>query len=109
MSSEYSIFIFFRMLTIRLQRKGRKNLPFYRVVVAESSRPVKGKFLEIVGHYNPLSKEVVMKKDRIEFHVQNGAQLSQTVARLAVKNGMEAMGKFVAKRATVAKKEKATA
>lgn len=97
------------MLTIRLQRKGRKNLPFYRMVVAESSRPVKGKFLEIVGHYNPLSKEVVMKKDRIEFHVQNGAQLSQTVARLAIKNGMESMQKFIAKRVSVAKKEQTNA
>ncbi len=94
------------MLKIRLQRKGRKNLPFYRVVVAESSKPVKGRFLEIVGHYNPVSKETVLKAERVEFYIQNGAQPSQTVARLAVKNGMSALEKFIEKRVT---KEKVVA
>lgn len=93
------------MLKIRLQRKGRKNLPFYRVVVAESARPVKGKFIEIVGHYDPLSKEVVLKKDRIEEYVSKGAQPSQTVARLAVKNGISSLEGFVAKRVSAPKKQ----
>ncbi len=43
------------MLVVRLQRTGRKNLPAYRIVVAEKARPVKGKYLEIVGHYLPAS------------------------------------------------------
>lgn len=92
------------MLKIRLQRKGRKNLPFYRVVVAESTKPVKGRFVEIVGHYDPVSKETVLKKERIEYYLQNGAQPSDTVARLAVKNGMPALEKFVPKRVTKEKK-----
>lgn len=94
------------MLKIRLQRKGRKNLPFYRVVVAESTKPVKGRFIEIVGHYDPISKETVLKKDIIEKYIANGAQPSEAVARLAVRNGMTALEKFVPKRVT---KEKKTA
>jgi small subunit ribosomal protein S16 len=50
------------MLTIRLQRAGRKKLPFFRVVVAEHSKSAKGKFVEILGHLNPKTKEIDLKK-----------------------------------------------
>jgi len=53
------------VLKIRLQRKGRKNRAFYRIVVAEHSSAVQGKFIQIVGHYDPLSKEVVFEKEEI--------------------------------------------
>lgn len=99
-------FIYKKMLKIRLQRKGRKNRPFYRIVVAESVRAVQGKFVEIVGHYDPLSKEVVFKKEVVVKYLKNGAQPSQTVARLGSKNGITELESYVEKRFSHAKKEK---
>ena len=93
------------MLRIRFQRKGRRNRPFYRIVVAEKARAVQGRFVEIVGHYDPINKDVVFNKDRIEYFISNGAQPSQTVARLAVKQGMKDLEKFVKKRVTKPKKD----
>ncbi len=87
------------MLVIRLQRTGRENMPTYRIVVAEKARPVKGKFLEIVGHYLPAQKPKVFehKAERIEHWVGKGAIPSNTVARLLKKAGMKNMDKFMDK------------
>lgn len=93
------------MLKIRLQRKGRRNRPFYRIVVAEKARAVQGRFLEIVGHYDPIKKDIVLKTDRVEYFIANGAQPSQTVARLAIKEGMKNLEKFLEKRCTKPTKE----
>jgi len=95
------------VLKIRLQRKGRRNRPFYRIVVAEKARAVQGRFLEIVGHYDPIKKDLVLKTDRIEYYISNGAQPSQTVARLAIKQGMKNLEKFLDKRVTKPTKEEA--
>lgn len=72
------------MLRIRLTRVGKKNSPAYRVVIADKRRAVKGKFIEIVGHYNPTlkPKEVVINKERALFWMENGAQPSDTVRNL---------------------------
>lgn len=72
------------MLTIRLTRVGKKNSPAYRVVVADKKRAVKGKFLEILGNYNPTlkPKTVVINKDRALFWIDRGAQPSDTVRNL---------------------------
>lgn len=68
------------MLKIRLQRIGRKNDPSFRVVLTDSKNATKsGKFLEIVGSYNPKSGETVFNEERIKSLVANGAQLSDTV------------------------------
>ncbi len=85
------------MLVIRLQRTGRENLPTYRLVVAEKARPVKGKYLEIVGHYLPARENVVFehKADRIKHWVAKGATPSDTVARLLRKAGLDGMDKFI--------------
>ncbi len=85
------------MLVIRLQRTGRENLPTYRLVVAEKARPVKGKFLEILGHYLPAQKDPVFKveAEKIQEWVKKGAIPSDTVARLLRKNGMKDMDKFI--------------
>jgi small subunit ribosomal protein S16 len=85
------------MLVIRLQRTGRENLPTYRVVVAEKARPVKGKYLEIVGHYLPTQDPVVFqhKDDRIQEWIKKGAIPSDTVARLLRKAGMKDMDKYI--------------
>jgi small subunit ribosomal protein S16 len=66
---------------IRLRREGSKNNPFYRVVVANSQSPRDGKFLELVGTYDPKKKHnnVNLKLDRIEYWLQKGATPSETV------------------------------
>ncbi|MBZ5724075.1 MAG: 30S ribosomal protein S16 [Acidobacteriia bacterium] len=73
---------------IRLARFGAKKKPFYRVVVIEKERARNGRNLEVVGHYNPLSKpaQVVLRHDRLEYWSNNGAQMSETVKRLVAKN-----------------------
>jgi small subunit ribosomal protein S16 len=85
------------MITIRLQRTGRENLPSYRIVVAEKQKPVKGKFLEIVGHYLPTRDPVIFeyKAERIEHWVSKGAIPSDTLARLLRKAGLKNMDKFI--------------
>ncbi len=85
------------MLVLRLQRTGRKNLPTYRIVVAEKARPVKGKFLDIVGHYLPAGKSTTFKieKEKIEQWIAKGAAPSDTLARLLKKEGLKNMDKFI--------------
>ena len=75
------------MLMIRLARFGAKKKPFYRVVVIQKERARDSRNLEVVGNYNPLTtpETVNLVHERIDHWVKNGAQLSETVARL-VKN-----------------------
>ena len=72
------------MLKIRLTRVGKTNSARYRVVVAEQKKAVKGKFIEILGHYNPTSNpsEIVINKERALFWMERGAQASDTVNNL---------------------------
>ena len=69
---------------IRLARFGAKKKPSYRVVVIDKERARDSKALEVVGTYSPVAKPrtVILKHDRIAHWVKNGAQLSDTVARL---------------------------
>jgi small subunit ribosomal protein S16 len=68
------------MLKIRLQRTGRKNDPYFRVVLTDSKNSTKsGKFKEIIGSYNPKSGEVLFKADRIKYWIGMGAQVSDTI------------------------------
>ncbi len=85
------------MLVIRLQRTGRENLPTYRLVVAEKARPVKGKYLEVVGHYLPARNPSVFEHaaEKIKQWIDKGATPSDTVARLLKKAGMDGMDKFI--------------
>ena len=85
------------MLMIRLQRTGRSNLATYRVVVAEKARPVKGKFLAILGHYLPQQNPPVFKVDEavVTEWIKKGAQPSDTAARLFKKAGMKDMDKYM--------------
>ena len=66
---------------IRLARTGAKKQPHYRVVVIEKDRARDGRFVEIVGHYNPRKNpaEIVLKRERIEYWLRHGAQPSDTV------------------------------
>jgi small subunit ribosomal protein S16 len=72
------------MLMIRLARFGAKKKPTYRLVVIEKDRARNSRAVEVVGHYNPVSKpkQLVIKHDRVEYWTKQGAQPSDTVARL---------------------------
>ena len=72
------------MLIIRLTRVGKKNSPSFRVVLTERQNPIKGKFIEILGHYNPRAKALDFKKERILYWISKGAQCSATVHNLLV-------------------------
>lgn len=74
---------------IRLARHGAKKRPFYRIVVADSKSPRDGRFLENVGTYNPVldPEEVVLKKERIKYWIDQGAILTDTVKSLLKKEG----------------------
>lgn len=69
------------MLAIRLSRFGKKKKPFYRVVVTEKTRPRNGRFVEIVGTYDPLKNpaEIKLDAERVKYWLGCGAQPSDTV------------------------------
>ena len=71
-------------VVIRLMRAGAKKRPFYRMVAADSRRQRDGRFLEILGHYNPLAQpfELVVHKDKVDAWIQKGAQPSEQAASL---------------------------
>lgn len=83
------------MLRIRLTRVGKRNNAHFRVVVAEHSRPVKGKFLELLGTYSPTKKDLTVNEERITHWISQGAAPSNTVARLLKSKGMQGMEKFI--------------
>ncbi len=69
------------MLRIRLARTGARKKVSYRVVVIDRERARDGRFVEIVGHYNPRKHppELLLKRERIEYWMKQGAQPSETV------------------------------
>jgi small subunit ribosomal protein S16 len=71
-------------VTIRLRRMGTTKRPAYRVVVADSRSPRDGRFLEVLGHYSPLTDPPTVALDRakIEAWIKKGAQPSNTVRKL---------------------------
>jgi small subunit ribosomal protein S16 len=73
---------------IRLARMGARKQPYYRVVVIEKDRARNGRSVEVVGTYNPRTNPatVDLKRERIDYWVSKGAQLSDTVGSL-VKGG----------------------
>lgn len=96
------------MLRIRLSRTGRKNYPSYRIVVAEHARPVKGKFIEIVGHYIPIRDPKVLEYDqeKIKEWIAKGAKPTDTVASLLKNAGMTGLDEYIAPRDKKKKKKK---
>jgi small subunit ribosomal protein S16 len=85
-------------LKIRMSRGGRRNLPFYRIVVTDSRNPRDGRYIERVGTYDPKlehsdERRVQLVKDRIEHWLKIGAQPSERVAIFLGKAGLIAMPK----------------
>jgi small subunit ribosomal protein S16 len=92
------------MLSIRLSRVGKKKYPLYRIIVQEKSRDPWGKALEILGNYNPHTKEFNAKQERIKHWLSVGAQMSATINNLLIKHNIIQGKKMKATR--LKKKEK---
>mgnify|MGYP000696306008 FL=1 len=75
---------------IRLTRLGSKKAPFYRIVVADSRFPRNGRFIEELGHYNPLTNpiELAIDAEKAKTWLKNGAQPTDTVKALLKKAGV---------------------
>ena len=75
---------------IRLRRMGQKKAPFYRIVVADSRYPRDGRFIEQLGHYNPMTDpaEVVIDAEKAAQWIKNGAQPTETVRALLKKQNI---------------------
>lgn len=69
---------------IRLTRKGAKKRPFYRIVAADSEAPRDGRFLEVLGHYDPLTDpaQITVDEEKLNKWVERGAKISETVRSL---------------------------
>ncbi len=78
------------MVKIRLRRMGAKKAPFYRIVVADSRYPRDGRFIEEVGYYNPMTNPITVNVDaeKVQKWLNNGAQPTETVKSILVKNGL---------------------
>ena len=75
------------MLMIRLSRRGARKQPHYRIVVIEKDRARDGRSVEVVGTYNPRTNpaSIVLKRERVDYWVSKGAQLSDRVRKIVEK------------------------
>jgi small subunit ribosomal protein S16 len=82
------------MVKIRLRRMGAKKQPTYRFVVADARSPRDGRFIEILGHYNPRTepKTLVVDQDKVKEWLAKGAQPSDPVRRLFAELGLVERG-----------------
>ena len=83
------------MLMIRLQRKGKKHQPFYRLVVGEKRSKLLGEQVEELGWFDPGQNTNSVDKDRVTYWLSKGAQLSPTVHNLLINAGVKT-GKKIA-------------
>ena len=83
------------MVKIRLRRMGAKKQPTYRFVVADARSPRDGRFIEILGHYNPRvePREIVVNEEKAKAWLAKGAQPSDTVRRLFAEKGIMDRGR----------------
>ena len=72
------------MLVIKLSKTGKTNKKMFRLIVLEKGRDPYGDFLENLGFYNPHSKELVAKGERIKYWLSKGAQMTKTINNLLV-------------------------
>lgn len=93
------------MLTIRLSRIGKKNKPMYRLTISEKARDPYGRALEILGSYNPYTKELQAKNERINYWLSQGSGMSPTVNNLLVEKGIIKGEKVRASKAGKKKKD----
>lgn len=84
------------MLTIRLQRTGKKNQADFRIVLAEKEAPVNKKVVEILGSYNPRKKNFQVNEERVKYWVAQRIEMSETVHNLFVTKKLVEGGKVKA-------------
>ena len=95
------------MLTIRLARVGRRNLPFFRVVLTEHTKPVKSGYSEVLGQFDPIAHKFTIKADRVKALIAKWSQVSERVAKLMFKEtGDELYKKFFTYKTSVQSKTK---
>jgi small subunit ribosomal protein S16 len=96
---------------IRLRRTGAKKQPSYRVVVTDSASPRDGRFIEIIGHYNPrrAPAELILVEEKVKHWLGHGAQPSDTVARLLAEKGLYDKAKVRVRKPREKRKGKANA
>lgn len=90
---------------IRLSRVGKKGYPTYRLIISEKQRDPYGKALEILGSYNPHTKDLKAEGDRIKHWISMGAQMSDTVNNLLVSKKVIEGKKTASPKAKVNRKE----
>lgn len=97
-------------ITIRLKKMGKKDQPFYRMVVQDTLKKHEGDYLENLGWYDPLVKgdNFQIKQDRIDFWLSKGALISDTAKSLVRKNRKRPAAQPVAVEAVVAEETPAT-
>lgn len=76
------------MLTIRLQRTGKRNAADFRIVLAEKESPVKKKFNEVLGSYNPRKKDFRVNEERVKYWIGQHVGMSPTIHNLFVTKGL---------------------
>ena len=78
---------------LRMARMGRRHRPFFRINAVESHTPRDGRVLEKLGHYDPLekdaTKQIILKRDRVEFWLGQGAVPSDTVSEILLRQGIK--------------------
>ncbi|MCC6466163.1 MAG: 30S ribosomal protein S16 [Planctomycetes bacterium] len=83
------------MVTLRFSRTGRKHVVLFRLVATEHTHPRDGRFIEILGHYDPRKPgkdKLVFDRERVEYWIGKGAQPSNTVWTLLRKQGINKAG-----------------
>ena len=93
------------MLVMRLRRTGKKGQPTYRIVVADNRAPIYGKYIEMLGHYNPQTKVIVLDKDTALNWMNKGAKPTNTVGKILKKENLEHKSIVIKKFRAVSKKE----
>lgn len=93
------------MLAIKLQRRGKKHQPTYRLVVQEKHSKLNGDFIDDLGHYNPKLKETKINGDRVKYWIGVGAKATPTVHNMLVKEGVVKAEKIAVHKHVVKKVE----
>jgi len=93
------------MLVIRLARTGKKHQPTYRIVVADSRKAVSSPYIEMIGQYDPKTKQIVLNQEKATDWMNKGAKPSNTVAKLLTKEKMDHKSIVVKKFRAISKKE----
>ena len=99
------------MVKIRLTRIGKKKMPFYKIVVSDSRNPVDGRFIEQIGTYDPNTNPSTVKIDQTlaQKWLTQGAQPTETVAKLMRQAGIGKKGESIEVKVKVAKPKKTKA